>query len=270
MEECSYFAKTRLHGSGLVSRTLRCTSTAFGLRAGKYIFEIDMSASWDATTNFTEKRIGRFGNSAMHANPPNMVRGALYRGPATDRRLFTFGGSTFLANQSDPDWKPPSSDEFSLWSYDTEVMTWGQYDITAAVPRRPNWGSVAEAVSLGIGFFLNGQVDRGSSDTLYSMTEYINGTLSNETNNHITYLGGLVIIDLATQTTRNVSTDTLGAPRVGGGLVYSPRFGKSKKGTLVAFGGMGSPGDKDSTFNNGILVSHHRNKICPVRLMLAD
>jgi hypothetical protein len=96
----------------------------FILSIGKYIFEIDMSTSWDATTNITETRMARFGNSAMDANPPNMVRGALYRGLKENRRLFTFGGSTFLANQSDPDWKPPDSDHYSMWSYDTETMVW--------------------------------------------------------------------------------------------------------------------------------------------------
>jgi hypothetical protein len=224
------------------------------LPAGKYIFEIDMSAPWDATTNFTEKRVGRFGNSAMGANPPNMVRGALYRGPAKDRRLFTFGGSTFLANNTDPDWDPPSSDDYSLWSYDTETMTWAQYNITHAVPRRPNWGAATEAISAGIGFFLNGQVDRGSSSVLYSMTEYINNTLTHETDNQITYLGGMVVIDLTTAIARNVSTDTLGVPRVAGGLVHCPRFGKTKNGTLVTFGGMRSGNEKNNTFQNGILV----------------
>lgn len=226
----------------------------YSLCVGKYIFEIDMSVPWDATINFTEKRIGRFGNTKMDANPPNMVRGALYRGLTKDRRLFTFGGSTFLANQSDPDWKQPDSDQYSMWSYDTEAMTWDQYDLTYAVPRRPNWGAVTEAISLGIAFVLNGQVDRGSSYVLYSMTEYVNGTMSNETYNQITYLGGMVIIDLATQIARNVSTDTLGAPRVAGGLVHGQRFGKTANGTLVTFGGMRSASDKTNTFSNGVLV----------------
>ncbi|PVH92096.1 hypothetical protein DM02DRAFT_663272 [Periconia macrospinosa] len=228
----------------------------------KYIFEIDMSAPWDATTNFTEKRIGRFGNSAMNANPPNMVRGALYRGPAEDRRLFTFGGSTFLANQSDPDWKSPDSDKYSLWSYDTQTMAWGQYDITHAVPRRPNWGAATEAISIGIGFFLNGQVDRGSSSVMYSMTEYINGTLTHETDNQITYLGGMIIVDLATAIARNVSTHTLGDPRVAGGLVHCPRFGKTENGTLVTFGGMRSGNEKNNTFNNSVLIDFNTVSLC--------
>jgi hypothetical protein len=213
-----------------------------------------MSRPWDTKTNFTEKRIGRFGNSLMGANPPNMVRGALFRGPANDSKLYTFGGSTFLANDTDQNWQPPSSDQFSLWSYDTSSMTWGQYDVSYAIPRRPNWGAVTEAVSLGIGFILNGQVDRGSSNVLYSMTEYIGGSISNITNDQITYLGGLLIIDMATRQARNVSTDTFGAPRVAGGLIYAPKIGKTSKGSLVAFGGMKSKDLVNNTFQNGVLV----------------
>ena len=228
----------------------------YSLHTGKYIFEIDMSRSWSADTNFTEKKVGRFGNSSMGSNPPNMVRGALYRGHTSDPRLYTFGGSTFLANESDPDWQPPSSDQYSMWSYDTSLMTWGQYDITYAIPRRPNWGAWAEAISLGIGFFLNGQLDRGSSNVLYSMSEYIGGTLTNVTYNQTTYLSGMAVVDLRTHVVRNVSSDTLGAPRVAGGLVHTQRFGKTWNGTLIAFGGMRSTDERDTTFTNGILVSY--------------
>ncbi|KAL5331048.1 hypothetical protein ACEPPN_000577 [Leptodophora sp. 'Broadleaf-Isolate-01'] len=72
------------------------------------------------------------------------------------------------------------------------------------------------------------------------MSEYVGGKLSNATNNQATYIGGMIIIDLLTQTARNVSTVTLGAPSVAGGLVHTPRFGKTENGTLVAFGGMQS------------------------------
>jgi hypothetical protein len=224
---------------------------------GKYVFEIDLSRPWDLNTNFTEKRIGRFGNSLMGANPPNMVRGALFRGPTNDTRMYTFGGSTFLANTSDPSWQQPSSDHYSLWSYDTSLMTWNQYDITHAIPRRPNWGAVTEAISIGFGFVLNGMVDRGSSNVLYTLSEYIGGTLTNSTNDKITYLGGMAIIDLSTQAVRNVSTVTLGDPRVGGGLIFAPGFGKTSSGALVAFGGMRGRNEGENTFTNGILVIHH-------------
>ena len=101
---------------------------------------------------------------------------------------------------------------------------------------------------------LNGQIDHGSSNVMYSVTDYVVGTPSNATKVQTTYLGGLLIIDLLTQKARNVSTETLGVPRVAGGLIHTESFGKSKSGTLITFGGMRSTGDRN-TFHNGALVS---------------
>lgn len=228
----------------------------------KYMFEIDLSKPWDTRTNFSEKRIGRFGDSSMGSNPPNMIRGGLWRGPPNDSRLFTFGGSTFLANTTDVDWKPPTDDKYSLWSYDTASMKWAQYDVSYAIPRRPNWGSVAEAVDLGIGFALNGQIDRGSSNVMYTMGEYVGGSLSNTSNEQTTYVGGLSIIDMYGKVTaRNTSTESLGPPRVAGGLVYAPGFGKTVNGSLITFGGMHSVDLSNNGFRNGALVRFER----PVR-----
>lgn len=191
----------------------------------------------------------------MGSNPPNMIRGGLWRGPPNDSKLYTFGGSTFLANNTDVDWKPPSDDSYALWSYDTASMKWGQYDISYAVPRRPNWGSVAEAVDLGVGFSLNGQIDRGSSEVMYTSGEYIGGQLSNVTYDQTTYLGGLTIIDMSGNVSaRNVSTESLGPPRVASGLVYAPSFGKTVNGSLITFGGMKSVDLSTNTFRNGALV----------------
>lgn len=221
------------------------------LPTGRYIYQIDLGDSWDTATNYTVTQIGRFGNGF---NPPYMVRGALYRNSFKDSKLFTFGGSTFIANTTDPAWTMPSSDEISLWSYDTSSQTWAQYDVSSAVPRRPNRGLVTEAIPLGTGFFVNGQIDRGSDSALYSAVEYVGGVASNSTNDEISYLDGMLIVDMATQTVRNVSTETLGASRVAGGLVWAQRFGKTENGTVVAFGGMRSAGRGDNTFTNGILV----------------
>ncbi|EKG19219.1 cell wall anchored protein, putative, partial [Macrophomina phaseolina MS6] len=219
----------------------------------KYIYEIDMSTSWDLNTNYTESRIGRYANTSQAANPPNMLRGALYAAELESNRLFTFGGSTFLANDSDPAWQPPSQDPTSLWSYDTEIRNWESYNITDAVPWRPNWGLVTEDMSHDIGFFLNGQFDRGSSYGLYTSVEYEGGNVTNASFSEITYLSGMVMIDLHTQETKNVSTASLGAPRVAGGMVHAPGFGKTANGTLVAFGGMTSSGQDVDTFTNGAL-----------------
>ena len=190
----------------------------------------------------------------MKENPPNMIRGALFRGPGKDNRLYTFGGSTFLANKTDPSWQAPSSDEYSMWSYDTAAMTWGQFDITKAIPRRPNRGAWTEAVNIGVAFYLNGQVDRGSSYVMYTVTEYVGGRVSNATSDETELLGGMAIVDLNTRTVRNVSTDTLGSPRIGGGLLHTTAFGKTSNGTVVAFGGMGSTYDGTDTFNTGTMV----------------
>lgn len=214
-----------------------------------------MSQSWNASTNFTESRIGRYADNSTDSNPPNMLRGGLYAAMSESNRLFTFGGSTFLANDSDPDWAPPSKDPTTLWSFDTELRNWQSYDISASIPWRPNWGPVTEDVAHSVGFFLNGQYDRGSSYGLYTSVQYRGGTVTNDTFNQISYLGGMVMIDLHTQETRNLSTTTLGNPRVAGGLLHAPGFGKSKNGTLVAFGGMMSSGQGSDTFTNGQLVS---------------
>ncbi|KAE9981857.1 hypothetical protein EG327_006067 [Venturia inaequalis] len=229
----------------------------------KYMFEIDLSKPWDTRTNFSEKRIGRFGDSSMGSNPPNMIRGGLWRGPPNDSRLFTFGGSTFLANTTDVDWKPPTDDKYSLWSYDTASMKWAQYDVSYAIPRRPNWGSVAEAVDLGIGFSLNGQIDRGSSNVMYTMGEYVGGSLSNTSNEQTTYVGGLSIIDMYGKVTaRNTSTESLGPPRVAGGLVYAPGFGKTVNGSLITFGGMHSVDLSNNGFRNGALIGFESVSLC--------
>ncbi|KAF9639232.1 Galactose oxidase/kelch beta-propeller [Lasiodiplodia theobromae] len=228
----------------------------------KYIYEFDMSQSWNASTNFTESRIGRYADNSTDSNPPNMLRGGLYAAMSESNRLFTFGGSTFLANDSDPDWAPPSKDPTTLWSFDTELRNWQSYDISASIPWRPNWGPVTEDVAHSVGFFLNGQYDRGSSYGLYTSVQYRGGTVTNDTFNQISYLGGMVMIDLHTQETRNLSTTTLGNPRVAGGLLHAPGFGKSKNGTLVAFGGMMSSGQGSDTFTNGQLINFTTVGLC--------
>ncbi|OJD38040.1 cell wall anchored protein [Diplodia corticola] len=235
------------------------------LGANRYIYEFDMSRSWDSSTNFTESRIGRYSASSSASNPPNMVRGGLFAAMTVTNHLFTFGGTTFLANDSDPDWAPPSRDPTTLWSFDTELRNWQSVDVSAAVPWRPNWGAQAEDVAHSVGFFLNGIFDRGSSYGLYSSVEYTGGQVTNATFDQISYLGGLVMIDLQTRETRNLSTADLGQPRVAGGLVHAPGFGKTENGTLVAFGGMrssGNGGDDGDTFTNGDLIDFSTVSLC--------
>ncbi|KAF2086455.1 hypothetical protein K490DRAFT_44039 [Saccharata proteae CBS 121410] len=210
-----------------------------------YLVQIDMSKSWDAATNFSETVIGRFGNSSTGQNPPSVVRGGLYRGPANSTNLFTFGGSTFLANTSFPGWESPTPDHYSLWSYDTSLQTWGHYDLTAASPRRPNRGAMAEAATNGLAFWLNGEIDRGSSDVTYSISQYV---------------GGMIVLNLNDQSAQNVSTADLGLPRLAGGLVFIDQIGQD--GALIAFGGMYSAENGTNTFTNGLLLDFSTVALC--------
>ncbi|KAL1624658.1 hypothetical protein SLS56_007721 [Neofusicoccum ribis] len=228
----------------------------------KYIYEVPMDKSWNATGNYSETQTGRFLANDTGSNPPNMLRGALYAALHEDNRLFTFGGSSFVANTSDPDWEAPRQDDGSLWSYDIVSSSWRDYDITSAIPRRPNWGAVGEDMIHEFGFFLNGQFDRGSSLGRYDSVEYEDGSPTNATFDQITYLSGMLVLDLGTASARNVSTETLGPSRVAGGLVYSSFFGKSSNGTVIAFGGMRSGGQGDDTFTNGVLIDFTTVSLC--------
>lgn len=232
-------------------------------RQDEYIWEIDLTHSWDVSSldsGYKETRIGRLSGNRQGANPPNMVRGGLYRGPKeSSNKLYTFGGSTFLANTTDPDWQTPLQYPDSLWSFDTEAKTWETIDVGYAVPGRPNRGGVTEDIKHAVGFFLNGQYDHGSSEALYTEVEYTpNGELNNASNSSITYLDQLIVIDLIKEHARNVSTSSLGAPRVSPGLIYAPGFGQTTHGTLLTFGGMKSSGQGEDTFTNGELVCHHQ------------
>ena len=50
------------------------------------------------------------------------------------------------------------------------------------------------------------------------------------------YLSGMVVLNTLDQSAINISTSTLGAPRVAGGLEYIEGIGKN--GVLVALGGV--------------------------------
>src|SRR5579862_5208722 len=124
---------------------------------------INMTDSWDWKTNVTESYIDKTKNPETGQGPPVIVRGVLYQGGSTDDNIYLYGGTTSYQNTSFFEYVPPSSSKYSLWSYDTKNNTWDQFDISAASPYRPCSGSFAEAPDLGLGFFLNGGIDSGSS-----------------------------------------------------------------------------------------------------------
>lgn len=210
-----------------------------------YLIKVFMASSWDWKTNITITDEVKPTNPKTGTLPPSLIRGTMFQGPANVSEVFVFGGTTFRGNQSFVGYTPPDANTYPLWSYtyDPSVQSpnqWNQYDLLQ--PWRPNHGAAAEAVDQNLGFYLNGQIDKGTSpETLH---------MGNDT----THLDGMLVIDLSNQSAKNISTATItgGGPRVGGALEYIAPVGN--KGILVALGGQLSPISSKSNATTGTLL----------------
>ncbi|OCK74540.1 hypothetical protein K432DRAFT_429967 [Lepidopterella palustris CBS 459.81] len=184
-----------------------------------------MNSSWNWWTNITETSLNKSTNPTDGSTPPTgIIRGAFYQGLSSDPRVFTFGGTSYMGNQSFPGWRQLQSSATPLWSYDTLKKVWEPFSSPLTVT--PNYGFAAEAADQGLAFYLNGQIDNG---TMYTTNYLVNNTLN---------LPGMVVIDMINQTFANISTPGLTEgtwPRVGGVMEYVPSIGRS--GVLVALGG---------------------------------
>ncbi|OCL11664.1 hypothetical protein AOQ84DRAFT_386674, partial [Glonium stellatum] len=186
---------------------------------------VQMNYTWNWWTNITETASPKSVNPTDGATPPTgLIRGAFYQGPSNDPRVYTFGGTSFQGNTSFPGWSGVQTSTTPMWSFDTEKRVWEPFSSNLQIT--PNYGLSAEAPDQGLAFYLNGQIDNGTS----SYTNWLgNNTLN---------LPGMVIIFLANQTFENISTPGLSEdtyPRVGGSMQYMPSIGKS--GILVSLGG---------------------------------
>lgn len=110
-----------------------------------YLVAVNMSTSWDWKQNISQSLIKKGANPKTGTRPPQVVRGALYQGMASDDSIYLYGGTTSFANTSFPGFQGPNSEQYTLWSYDTVQGEWGQFDITGASPLRPSSGASAEA-----------------------------------------------------------------------------------------------------------------------------
>lgn len=153
-----------------------------------------------------------------------------------------------MGNQSFETYTAPDAASYHLWSYKPGPdYPWGQY--AGSTVWMPNHGAGAEAIDQGLGFYLNGQVDWGTSSR----------TLDTFPKTESLYMPvrGMVVLDLNTQTSRNISTAKLrdGATRVGGSMEYLPSVGRM--GALVALGGQVQANSTDvyANVSNGKLVS---------------
>lgn len=190
------------------------------------LIAVDLSQSWDWKTNISQRVIAKKANPMTGSTEPNgLVRGALYHGMDADDNIYMWGGTTSYLNSSFPGWESPYVPIYSLWSYNIVSGTWDQYDLTLNVPHRPSSASSAEVPELGLAFYFNGELDRGS--------EKDSGIGVNDT----VFIPGMIMIDTQNQTARNLSTNAVvgDQPRTRGKMQYVPGVGK--KGILVQIGG---------------------------------
>jgi hypothetical protein len=213
------------------------------LGVNQFLIEVGMSDSWDWKTNISETAITKEANPKTGTFPPSLLRGAMFQGPPGDTSLYIYGGTTSQLNSSFSSTNPDPS-TYSLWSYDTNGKSWNQYDVTSGSPFRPSRGASAEAPDQGLGFFFNGQLDRGSSTQTTSMQD---GLIA---------LGGMVVLNVTetNKSARNISTSSLysGSGAVAGSLTYISKVGE--KGILVAMGGESRSTTTVSTDSDGVLV----------------
>lgn len=151
-----------------------------------------------------------------------------------------------MGNRSFGGFTNPDASTYPLWTYDynTSDYPWMQYDISQ--PWRANHGAAAEAIDQSLGFYLNGQIDWGTSPSTLNI---INST------DLYRPLDGMLVINFTDHTSRNISTSKLrgDAPRVGGGMEYFPSVGGM--GVLVALGGQINNNTAWSNRTKGQLVS---------------
>ena len=207
----------------LLSHVLRKTDN--------YLIRVDTGSSWDWKTNISENTIVKTANPQTGITPPVLANGALFHGTEDDNNIYLFGGTTSFENTSFPGYQQPSLRVYNLWSYNIISKEWNHYDISQGVPfNRPSSGSSSEARDQGLAFFLNGELDSGSSLETTGLGD-----------GNTVWLGGMIVINTNNQTARNVSTYGLSPdrPRTRGLLQYI--IGVGSNGIMVQIGGNQKP-----------------------------
>ncbi|TVY82131.1 Kelch repeat-containing protein [Lachnellula suecica] len=217
---------------------------AITIGTNNFMIAMNMNSSWDWKINISESVLTPAPSPPPgNTSPPVIIRGALFSGGLGDDNVYIYGGTTSALNSSFVDYTLPISPEYSLWSYNTATNQWGQYDISHNTSQRPSSGAYAEVPDQNLAFYLNGEITNGTS------------TLTLGIGSELMTLEGLVIIDTAAHTSRNVSTGSLvgSNPRTGGVLQYVTGIGS--KGVLVSIGGSYRQSYTSSTDEIGSLLS---------------
>ena len=207
-----------------------------------------MNQTWDWKSNVSISLRAKASNPNPRTGTaaPVLSDGALYSGPFNDNKIYLYGGTTSFINTSFPGYEIPYTDQYSLWSYDTIADEWDQHDVTDSAPERPSNGAYAEAPDLALAFYLNGQIDSGSSYQTYALNDSVQVSLE-----------GMIVLDTDNATAKNVSTLALtgSSPRTKGKMQYIPKLGGS--GILIYLGGSYQSVDAANGEEIGALVSCH-------------
>ena len=192
----------------------------------RYMIAIDLRSSWDWKKDIVELASLKKPDPKTHLIPPILSRAALYQGIADDTNIYLWGGTTSYTNASSPGFEPPTPAKYSLWGYDTTSLEWTPFDVSKGSTNRPSSAASAEAPDQGLAFFLNGQLDSGSSTETQDLGDQ--GRV---------FLQGMIVLDLKNRAAKNLSTSALSGlrPRSRGRMQYIPGIGE--KGILVHVGG---------------------------------
>lgn len=187
---------------------------------------VDLKKSWDWKKDIKEVALLKKTDPKTHLIPPILSRGALYQGTADDANIYLWGGTTSHTNTSFPGFEPPTPAQYSLWAYNTASLEWTPFDVSEGSSNRPSSAASAEAPDQGLAFFLNGQLDSGSSSGTQNLGDQ--GKV---------FLQGMIVLDLKNRSAKNLSTSALSGqtPRSRGRMQYVPGIGE--KGILVHVGG---------------------------------
>lgn len=194
---------------------------------------------------------------------PSLFRGHMFHGPENTTNVYRFGGTTYMYNTSFEGYAQPESSSYPLWTYNPNDpdSPWDQYNV--AQPWMPNHGAGADATDHALGFYLNGQIDMGTSSTTVG-----NQLVDNEQNLYLP-LEGMLVVNLVDFNSANISTSKMrgNKPRVGGTMEYVAPIGEN--GILVALGGQIQPdmtGDQVANRSKGELVSE-TSRLCYASLL---
>ena len=201
------------------------------------MISVNLSSSWSWKKNLTELVTNVTVNPKTGAAPPRLTQGTLFQGSSSDPSFYFYGGTTTWANTSFPGFKEPAPPTYALWACDSSTATWSQYDISMSVPNRPSSGAHAEAPDQSLAFYLNGELNNGSSHHELVFPAGVN-----------TFLTGMVVINTTDHTAKNLSTAGVTGtfPRARAQMQYLTGIGE--KGILVLLGGSSKAvGDYNTT-----------------------